>query len=230
MPPRTIAVGDVHGCSTALAALIQKLDIKRQDTLVTLGDYVNRGHDSKGVINQLLNLGNRCNHIPILGNHDATMLAALEDDGAYRFFMEMGGVSTLQSYGDSERLDLVPAEHWEFLRRCKKSHETATHCFCHANYDPNVPLALQDDHHLLWLSLRDHIPGPHCSNKFAVVGHTSQSSGKVLDLGHLKCLDTGCCNGGWLTAMDVESGEIWQVDERGRRPGVVGAVQLEGGH
>ena len=216
MPPRTICIGDVHGCSVALAALTQALDLQRQDTLITLGDYVNRGHDTKGVIDQLLILGSRCRHIPLLGNHDSTMLAALENQGAYRLFMEMGGVSTLQSYGDSERLDLVPAQHWEFLRSCRRYYETATHFFCHANYDQAVPLADQDDHHLLWLSLRDYVPRPHCSGKVAFVGHTLQESAEILDLGYLKCLDTGCCNGGWLTALDLESGEVWQVSESAR--------------
>jgi serine/threonine protein phosphatase 1 len=214
--PRTIAIGDIHGCSTALAALISAIDPKPDDTIITLGDYVNRGHDSKGVIDQLLDLRRACNLIPLLGNHDSTMLAALEDKGAYRLFLEMGGVSTLQSYGDSNRLDQVPPEHWDFLRSCRRYYETDRHFFCHANYDPKVPLADQDVHHLLWLSLRDYVPGPHCSGKIAVLGHTPQSS-DVLDLWHLVCLDTGCCMGGWLTAMDVESGEIWQVDEMGRQ-------------
>ena len=96
-------------------------------------------------------------------------------------------------------------------------HETPTHFFCHANYDPTVPLTNQNDTHLLWLSLRDFVPGPHCSGKQAVIGHTPQESGEILDLGYLKCIDTGCCNGGWLTALDVGSGETWKVDESGRR-------------
>ena len=71
---------------------------------------------------------------------------------------------------------------------------------------------------LYWCSLRDYIPPtPHCSGKVAIVGHTPQS--EVLDLGHLKCLDTGCCYGGWLTALDVDSGHVWQVNERGELRG-----------
>ena len=212
--PRTIALGDIHGCSSALASLIKAIDPNPDDTIVTLGDMCNRGHDTKGVLDQLLDLGSRCNLIPILGNHEATMLAALEDEGAYRQFLEFGGITTLDSYGDSDRLDLVPASHWGFLRSCRRYYETNTHFFCHANYAEDVGLADQDDHHLLWLSLRDHVPGQHCSGKIAVLGHTPQQ--EILDLGYLKCLDTGCCNGGWLSAMDVRSGEVWRVDERGR--------------
>jgi serine/threonine protein phosphatase 1 len=218
--PRTFAIGDVHGCSVALAALLAAIKPQPEDTIVTLGDYVNRGHDSKGVIDQLLKLESRCTLMPVLGNHDATMLGAFDDDdGEFRYFMEMGGITTLDSYGDSGRLDQVPREHRDFLRRCRTYYETATHFFCHANYDPAVALAEQDDRYLIWLSLRDNVPGPHCSGKIAVVGHTPQASGKILDLGHLLCVDTGCVSGGRLTALDVESGHVWSVDEVGQIDG-----------
>ena len=96
-------------------------------------------------------------------------------------------------------------------------HETRTHIFVHASYDPNLPLKDQDDATLLWQGLRDDIPGPHDSGKTAVVGHTSQKNGEILNVGHLVCIDTNCANGGWLTALDVESGQVWQVHESGRR-------------
>ena len=64
-------------------------------------------------------------------------------------------------------------------------------------------------------SLRDGIPGPHRSGKAVIVGHTSQKGGEVLDLGHVKCIDTFCYGGGWLTALDVHTGEVWQADRGG---------------
>ena len=67
--PRTIAIGDIHGCSIALAILITAIDPKPDDTIIPLGDFVDRGIDSKGVLDQLIALANRCNLIPILGNH-----------------------------------------------------------------------------------------------------------------------------------------------------------------
>jgi len=71
------------------------------------------------------------------------------------------------------------------------------------------PLDQQHEQVLRWLSLRDHIPGPHLSGKVAVVGHTPQK--EVLNLGHLICLDTGCATGGKLTAMDIGSEEVWEA-------------------
>jgi hypothetical protein len=61
------------------------------------------------------------------------------------------------------------------------------------------------------LSIQDFVPGPHFSGKTAIIGHTPQLD--LLNLGHLICLDTGCCNGGWLTAMQIDTGKLWQVDE-----------------
>jgi serine/threonine protein phosphatase 1 len=214
MPGRTIAIGDIHGCSTALVALIDAIDPQSDDTIITLGDYVDRGIDSKGVLDQLIALADRCRLVPILGNHDEMMLRSRDGKDDFKFWMNCGGIAALDSYGSSGRIDLIPAAHFRFLERCLSYHETDTHFFVHANYRPDLPLNRQDDRSLRWLSLRDSVPGPHCTGRIAVLGHTPQPD--VLDLGHLVCIDTGCCNGGWLTALDVGSGEKWQVDERGQ--------------
>ena len=216
MSGRTIAIGDIHGCSIALRAVIVAIDPQPDDTLVTLGDYVNKGIDSKGVLDFLLELETRCQLIPLLGNHDAVMLGAIEGRLSVEGWKAIGGTASLQSYGDSERLDDIPTSHLEFLRRCRMWYETPTHFFVHAAYDPDVPLDEQDEATLFWQGIRDEVPGPHVSGKTAVVGHTSQKNGEILDAGHLICIDTNCWDGGWLTAMDVESRMLWQVDESGR--------------
>ena len=213
MNERIIAVADIHGCSTALAALLNLIEPQPGDTIVTLGDYVDRGMDSKGVLDLLIALKSRCHLVPILGNHDEMMLQARNGKDDFKFWMNCGGITALDSYGSSGRLDLIPAEHFRFLQQCVSFFETDTHFFVHANYRPDLQLEEMDEHALRWLSLRDFVPSPHCSGKVAVMGHTPQPD--ILDLGHLICLDTGCCNGGWLTAFDVNSRHCWQVDERG---------------
>lgn len=213
--PRTIAIGDIHGCSTALAAIINLIDPQSGDTIVTLGDYADRGLDTKGVLDLLTALKSRCHLVPILGNHDEMMVNARNGKDDFRFWMNCGGITALDSYGSSGRLDLIPRSHIHFLQSCHSYFETETHIFLHANYRPDLRLEQMDEHTLRWLSLRDYVPPkPHCSGKIAVVGHTPQAD--ILDLGHLICLDTGCCNGGWLTAFDVNSRQCWQVDERGQ--------------
>lgn len=214
MSGRTIAMGDIHGCSTSFAAIIAAIDPKPDDTIVTLGDYVDRGMDSRGVLDQLIELKDRCNLVPILGNHDQMMLHCKDSKSDFRFWMACGAIAALDSYGDTGQPDLIPSAHFRFLKQCVDFHETETHFFIHANYKPDCRLADLDDHTIRWLSLRDYVPTPHCSGKIAVVGHTPQT--EILDLGHLICLDTDCCNDGWLSAMDTSNGQIWQVDEKGR--------------
>jgi serine/threonine protein phosphatase 1 len=213
MQGRTIAIGDIHGCSTALDALLQAIGPRQDDTIVCLGDFVDRGMDSKGVLDRLIALAGQCRLIPILGNHDEMMLNARNGKDDFRFWMACGGIATLDSYGSSGRIDLIPPSHFRFLERCLPWWETENNFFTHANYKPDQPLAKQDDGTLRWLSLQDFTPEPHLSGKIAVLGHTPQP--EVLDRGHLVCIDTGCGLGGWLTALDVGTGQQWQVNERG---------------
>ncbi len=228
MPGRTIAIGDIHGCSLALAALVDAIDPGPEDLLVPLGDYIDRGSDSRGVLEQLLDLRERCVLVPLLGNHEEMLLAALTDRMALRFWLSCGGSETIASYSNRLRLpthpdslaSLFPAEHLDFLEECRPYHQTGTHLFVHAGYDPTKPLEGQPKEALRWQFVDLHAARPHCSEKVAVVGHTPQKNGEVLDLGFLKCIDTFCHGGGWLTALEVHTGQVWQADADGRlRPG-----------
>ncbi|HVC96938.1 MAG TPA: metallophosphoesterase family protein [Pirellulales bacterium] len=215
MPGRTIAIGDIHGCSIALRRLVEAIEPRADDTLVTLGDYIDRGIDSRGVLDFLFELADRCRLVPILGNHDEMMLGALHGRSDLQFWLACGGQAALDSYGEKGTLELVPRAHFRFLEQCRAWFETETHFFVHANYRADVPLERQDEHTLRWLSLRDYVPPRHLSGKTAVLGHTPQVSGEILDLGFLKCIDTSCCNEGWLTALEVDRSQVWQVNERG---------------
>jgi serine/threonine protein phosphatase 1 len=94
-------------------------------------------------------------------------------------------------------------------------YETDSHLFVHANYDASLSLDQQPDDLLLWEHVVHTLPPRHRSGKTAVVGHTPQGSGEILDLGHLICIDTYCVGGGWLTALDVEAGQVWQANRAG---------------
>ena len=171
-----------------------------EDTLVTLGDYIDRGPDTKGVLDQLIELEKRLHLVPLKGNHEEMMLGAREGRSDFKFWMTFGGDFALESYGPDETLRLVPRQHWAFLERLPLVFETEQHFFVHANYFPNRPINEQDSQTVLWRPLESNdIPGRHYSGKTAIVGHTPQNSGQILDLGHLKCIDTGCGHGGWLT-------------------------------
>lgn len=215
MPGRTIAIGDIHGCDEALYALLEAVAPVKDDLIILLGDYIDRGPNSRGVVDKVLYLYEDCNVMPLLGNHEVMLLAELDGQSPNtRLWLQYGGMETLGSYGGN--LACVPDVHREFFRSCQRYFETETHFFLHARYLPEFPLEEQPDEHLLWRSLLPYPPEPHCSGKTAIVGHTAQSSGEILDLGYLKCIDTYCYGGGWLTALDVDTGEVWQADREGR--------------
>ena len=160
-PARTIAIGDVHGCSAALRAVLEAIGPTPDDLIVTLGDYVDRGPDSRGVFDCLIELADRCQLVSILGNHDDMLLQAI--DGHHTAtLLAFGGAATLASYGGSgpEDLCLIPVEHVRFLRGCVDYFETDTHIFVHGSYVPNLAMSDQPELALRWESLRDDVPAP----------------------------------------------------------------------
>jgi serine/threonine protein phosphatase 1 len=206
MSRRLISIGDVHGCSVALARLIDVLQLESSDTVVTLGDYVNRGPDSRGVIDRLIALQDECDLVPLLGNHDQLLLHNRSSRS------EIVGLPLIDPDNGLERFS---EEHFSFLETCRTFYENETHLFVHANFDAASPLADQDPYMLMWLHLDAQVPKRHYSGKTAIVGHSSQRSGEILDKSHFICIDTYCHGGGWLTALDPCSGRVWQVDREG---------------
>jgi serine/threonine protein phosphatase 1 len=218
MPGRLIAIGDIHGYWAALAAILEAIDPKPEDTLVPLGDFVDRGPATPKVLDEMIRLAERCRMFPILGNHDELLLDLYHGGPGLEDWLSFGGKETLDSYGCTDPAD-IPEEHVEFLEGCLTYYESETHFFVHAGYLPDLPLDLQPPDVLRWQSLKYKVPEPHVSGKIAIVGHTVQKDGQVLDLGYLKCIDTGCYCGGWLTAMEIPSGRLWQADAEGRMRG-----------
>jgi serine/threonine protein phosphatase 1 len=213
---RLIAIGDIHGCPAALQALLEVIRPSQDDTIVTLGDYVDRGPDSCGVLEALIALEKQTRLVPLLGNHDEMMLAVCRGHTYFpQYWLHFGGEATLASYGASEPAGVWPA-HLEFLDRCRLTFETEKHFFVHANYDAEVPLNQTPRRLLLWKSLKDYVPEAHGSGKTAIMGHSAQKSGEILDLGYLRCIDTWCYGNGWLTAMDIQTEQVWQADKSGR--------------
>lgn len=217
-PQRVIAIGDVHGCAQALRALVRLIAPQADDTLVMLGDCVDRGPESRQVIEELFELRDKCHLVTLLGNHEEMMLNFIDGKPQPDDWLQVGGAATVESYRDADgKQRPMPESHVEFIRSWGDYFETPSHFFAHGSYDADRPLARQHWQTMRWQSLKYGIPEAHVSGKTAVVGHTSQKSGQILDVGHLICIDTFCWGGGWLTGLDTVSGEIWQVDREGKR-------------
>lgn len=216
---RILAIGDIHGYLGPLDALLDMVAPAPEDRIITLGDYVDRGPDSQGVLERLLALHRTGQLVALRGNHDQMMTAARRHPTEMRWWFLFGGWATLESYRQGEEeptLDDVPQEHWHFLDNlCVDWHEIDSHFFVHATVDPDLPLSEQSENSLLWERLVN--PRPHISGKVMICGHTAQKSGQPLNLGHAICIDTYVYGSGWLTCLDVRSGRLWQANQHGER-------------
>jgi Calcineurin-like phosphoesterase len=217
---RTLAIGDIHGCLRAFDLLLEQVDPQSGDVIVTLGDYVDRGPDSKGVLDRLLELRSQTKLVPLTGNHELMMLAARQDGDHFREWQESGGKQTLASYRSAEDWHLfsesIPARHWRFLEEgCQPYHEEERHFFVHANAEPDRSLQAQSRHALYWQSLEPAEQRPHSSGKTMICGHTAQRSGRPLVLDHAICIDTWAHGSGWLTCLEVDLEVYWQTNQRG---------------
>lgn len=217
---RTLAIGDIHGCSQAFDALLEAVRPERDDVLITLGDYVDRGPDSKGVLQRLIELQKRCRLVALKGNHDLMMLAACEDLEHFNDWLSCGGKPALESYNAKPDFETfaasIPARHWQFLiDDCVSFHETERHFFVHANVYPDLPLAEQPDFMLYWEQLDAAVSRPHESGKVMICGHSVQRSGRPLVLDHAVCIDTWVYGDGWLTCLELDKDAYWQANQRG---------------
>ncbi len=212
---RTIAIGDIHGCCESLQTLLAMLEPCADDTLVMLGDAIDRGPDSHGVIEQLLAIQQQCQLVPLLGNHEQMLLDVVDKRMPLQDWLIHGGAETLDSYGKDAVVSAIPEAHLEFVRSWGDYHEIESHFFAHGNYLPERRFIDQPWDQMRWRSLRYFQPKPHTSGKIAVVGHTSNKQGKTVNLGHLVCIDTYCYGGGWLTAFEPATGHLWQSSEHG---------------
>jgi serine/threonine protein phosphatase 1 len=229
---RLIAIGDIHGHARALRGLLDLIGVRPDDEFVFLGDLIDRGPESAGVLHMALNLSRAATCLFLMGNHEEMLLAAADSRSELRSWKRHGGIEALESWGldplrvqPEDLLRSLPGEHVELISNMRDHHETANHLFVHAGYRPGRAMSEQSDTDLRWAKLPDDLGpwiGPTGEIKTVWCGHTPQRA--VLDRGHLVCLDTGCGLGGVLSAMDVHSRTVWQVEECGRP---VGTYRLE---
>ncbi len=213
MSGRILAIGDIHGCNTALDTMLGQIQVQPGDTVVLLGDVVDRGPGSRQVIERLLELQQECQLHFVMGNHEQMMLEALELPGKMDNWLRYGGEELLTSYGGSP--DQIPEIHLDFLRSAVDYFETATEVFVHASLEPDIPL---DEQNALWLRWTRYTgqEQPLATGQRVICGHTSQQSGLPAQSRGWACIDTYVYGDGWLTCLDLLTDEFYQADETGR--------------
>ena len=218
MAGRLLVIGDIHGFLTPLNLLLDHLKPDLDDTLVTLGDYIDRGPDSKNVLLKLIQLKTLTNLRMLIGNHDLMFLESIHFKRFNTDWLLYGGLQTLESFGvdlANPDFQLFDANIIDFLKsEGSRYWEDEKHIFVHAGVDPLLPLDQQTDKLLFWDKLAPDFRG-HYSGKKVVCGHTRQISGQPLNLGYLLCLDTNVYSGGWLTCCDLNTMDFWQANALG---------------
>lgn len=184
---RIIAITDIHGELEKLNSLLAKLDITSDDTLVFMGDYIDRGLNSRGVIDKVISMQDVCRCIYLKGSHEYAYLNARKGDEYYDYlFWNYGGVQTVESYGGFENIYTV---HGEFLESLKPYYLTEDYLFIHAGIRPNVSFEEQVETDFYYIR-GEFIYKKHNMPQKIIFGHTDFKEPQVQD--DKICIDTGC--------------------------------------
>ncbi len=224
---RVYAIGDIHGRRDCLDMLIGLIDADdeargRADTkLVFLGDLVDRGADSRGVVERAMHIAKSPKTILLMGNHEEILIRAWEGDRrAAALFHRVGGRETLLSYGVTEAeydaCDLgdlgelvaahIPVEHVTFMRNFIDQWRCGDYLFVHAGIRPGIPLDEQSASDLRWIR-REFLDDPRDHGLMVVHGHSITED--VEERNNRIGIDTGAFASGKLTALGIEGREKW---------------------
>jgi len=198
---KIFAIGDIHGCFDKLKNLISLLPINyEEDTLVFLGDYIDRGSDSFAVVEYLIDLNKKHSNIVFLkGNHEDMLFRYLygKDEATFLF---NGGQQTLKDYMNKKGKIVIPPDHLDFYKSLQLYHETDDYIFVHAGMRDDVPISRQSQADLLWIR-RPFILSTFDFGKRVVFGHTPLSEVIVQD--NKIGIDTGAVYGYKLTCLEL---------------------------
>ena len=216
---RLYAVGDIHGRLDLLEKLLDRIATEESDLpkkLIFLGDYVDRGAHSRGVIDRLIGLTTKSEaHVFLKGNHEAAMLNFMEAPDENESWLEWGGMETLESYGvnapasktadylASELKNNIPPTHLAFLEGLELSYAAGDYFFAHAGVKPGRTLDEQEEEDLLWIRREFHrCPKDQRPDKVIVHGHHPED--RPVDTNWRIGVDTGAVWSGVLTAVVLE--------------------------
>ncbi len=209
----TCIIGDIHGCHASLSSLLD-LVVDRADTLVFLGDYIDRGPDTRKVIDLLLALKRERRQVICLkGNHELMLLQFLAGDDS-SIYLQVGGLQTLASYDISPDLPgrdiraALPATHLAFLSDLPLHWQDRHAIYVHAGLQPGRHLSIQTEEWCLWARDR-FIRSDHDFGKPVIFGHTVFE--EPLVQGNKIGIDTGAAYGGRLTALLLPEMEFVSV-------------------
>ena len=218
---RKFAISDIHGCARTFDALLEKIQFTTADKLYLLGDYIDRGNDSKGVIDDIWQLQDEGYQVKCLrGNHEQLMLdSKIDRDSAY-IWMANGGDKALDSFGGII-LDEIPPKYFTWMENLPYSFEVDNFILVHAGFKFDMPDPLMEKHAMIWQrNWYQRINYDWLQDRIIVHGHTPMASHKI-EKGFAKIqetqyldIDAGCVfknrilGGGKLCAFDMTNMEL----------------------
>lgn len=190
------AISDIHGCNDAFRFALKKIKLKKTDTLILLGDLIDRGFDSKGVLDTvLLLIKNNFNVICLRGNHEQMFLDSFNDYNSKINWIKNGGNATLSSFYTSN-LENIPSVYVDFIKTFKFYYEYENYIFVHAglNFDNNNPF--EDINSMIWMRDVKKYEGSNLlNNKFIIHGHNPTVKlnliNQISTYNHIICIDNG---------------------------------------
>jgi serine/threonine protein phosphatase 1 len=188
-----IAIGDIHGCAASLGALLDRLDLTPDDHIVFIGDYIDRGPDSNGVIARLLKLAQTHHCTFLRGNHESFMIDYF-DYKESELWRVNGGLQTMESYLTPNGRVEIPDTHVDFVKQTKLYFETDGYFFVHAGLKPHLTIRENLDRYgaevFLWERSHLDYHGDLSWEKPVVCGHTPRPL--PINERKLIAIDTGC--------------------------------------
>lgn len=203
---RKFAIGDIHGCLDKLEDLLGKIAPEPDDTLIFLGDYIDRGENPKGVIDALISLSSSCRCIFLRGNHEDMLIEYMTFGRNRSMFFSNGAEATIISYTGTKNASgdmlakSIPRSHREFLTSLKWLHEDEGYIYVHAGIRAGIELPLQDAMDLIWIR-REFYEAPTGIDKKIIFGHCPFREPYIKSdkIG----IDTGAVYGRCLTAIEL---------------------------
>ncbi len=211
----TFIIGDIHGCLDMLKRLLDKIPWRPgKDELIFIGDCIDRGTNSKGVVDYILDLIRNHPHVScLLGNHEAMLLNYLsgkEQD----IYLANKGLTTLKNYLAEKRKGeepLVPPDHISFYRSLKPFVELRDYYVVHAGFRPGVDLEHQTEEDMIWIR-EPFLSSGYDFGKKVIFGHTPFSKPLVMD--NKIGLDTGAVYGNRLTCIELPEERFYFVKSK----------------
>ena len=217
MNKRLFAIGDIHGCFDSLKELVEnKIQLQKNDKFILLGDYIDRGDKSKEVVDFIIKLQEQgFDIIPLMGNHEAMLIDAYENEKNTSKWIQNGGTETLKSFKISSLKD-IESKYIKFFKNLRYYYSFEDYLFVHAGFNDNMVNPFIDSYSMLWKCIESYT-NPLFANKTIIHGHNpiNISMCEERDFSKLDVIniDTGCVYNdkegfGRLTAYDCNNQRI----------------------